>query len=445
MIVRARFLSLVVSALMCSVATAQVTVQTEDNVLEDGSAFLWVEAENAIELGGGPPENAQSGFILVDKNNPIQTITMDGDGNEVVNGGRDVLPADTDASGGAAIFHQLGAGGNAKWQVQFAIPATYYLYMHYSFFNRDNNTNYSNEDSIYVPPSFNANSRSDWIGYEGVDGTFEEAKEGDSNRDGWMPLPKDVVSEGGIETHNSTDEEYWEGQFQWAWMDVAVDMDENDAFVGGFGHGIVYDVTDGDVGSVLDFEISTREQYGVIDGLLFSTSNELLEVFSQDQMDEFFLNMGGAELPGDFDGSGVLDLPDVNMLSEEISKGSNNADFDVTGDGNVNGDDLNVWVRDLRKTWFGDANLDDEFNSGDLVEVFGAGKYETAEAANWAEGDWNADLAFNSSDLVAAFGDGGYEMGPRTDANAIPEPSACLLWLIGVATIARWRRTIKSR
>jgi hypothetical protein len=313
--------------------------------------------------------------------------------------------------------------------------------MHYSFFNRDDNTNYGNEDSIYVPPSFNANSRSDWIGFEGIDAFFEEEKIGDSDRDGWMPLGKDVVSEGGVETHNSTDEEYWEGQFHWAWMDVAVDMDENNAFVGDLGHGIQYEVTDDQVGTVLDFEISARENYGVIDGLLFSTSPDLLLDFAQDQLDEFFLNLGGT-LVGDFDNSGVLDLPDVNLLSEEIAQGSDNPVFDVTGDGSVNSDDLNMWVKDLRGTWFGDANLDDEFNSGDLVAVFAAGEYEDPIAGNstWAEGDWNADLDFDSGDLVAAFAGGGYEQGPVQAVNAVPEPSACLLCAIGLAMFARRRR-----
>ena len=433
---------LVVSSL-CSVSFGQkVTVQSEDDVLPDGSAFLWIEAESAVELGGGAPEDATTGFILVDSQNPKKTITETNDGSEVINGGRDVLPEDTNASGGGAIFHDIVGGGNAKWNLQFAIPADYYLYTHYSFYNRDNNTNYGNEDSIYVAPGFNLNSRDDWIGFEGVDAEGEP-KTGDSNRDGWMPLPKDVVSEGGVETHNSTDEEYWEGFFAWAHLDVAVDMDENNAFVSDVGHGIRYDVKEEDVGTVLSYEISTREQYGVIDGMLFSTSDTLLDDFSQDQLDEFFLNMEGT-LVGDFDQSGLLDLPDVNMLSEEIAGKGNDPAFDVTGDGMVDEADLTLWVKGLRGTWFGDSNLDDEFNSGDLVLVFARGEYEDDIVGNstWDDGDWNADLEFNSSDLVAAFTDGGYEQGPAARGNAVPEPSAAILCLLGVAMLARRRRRV---
>ena len=40
-------------------------------------------------------------------------------------------------------------------------------------------------------------------------------------------------------------------------------------------------------------------------------------------------------------------------------------------------------------------------NSGDFVEVFTAGKYETDQAARWSDGDWNSDERFDSSDFVA--------------------------------------------
>ena len=73
-------------------------------------------------------------------------------------------------------------------------------------------------------------------------------------------------------------------------------------------------------------------------------------------------------------------------------------------------------------TYVGDSNLDGEFNSSDFVVVFTAGKYESGEAATYAEGDWNGDMLFNSSDFVAAFGQGGYERGPKPAA--VPEPSS---------------------
>ena len=96
-----------------------------------------------------------------------------------------------------------------------------------------------------------------------------------------------------------------------------------------------------------------------------------------------------------------------------------------------------IWIRTLRETWVGDSNLDNEFNSSDLVQIFGEGRYETGESAGWASGDWNGDMLFNSSDLVFAFSDGGYEMGPLVQPAAVPEPSSIVLLLLGVVLLKR--------
>ena len=74
------------------------------------------------------------------------------------------------------------------------------------------------------------------------------------------------------------------------------------------------------------------------------------------------------------------------------------------------------------------------------MTIFGAAKYETGEAATWAEGDWNGDGAFNSSDFVAAFSGGGYEKGPRDGGlQVVPEPSSVVL-LVGLAGLLTLRR-----
>ena len=50
-----------------------------------------------------------------------------------------------------------------------------------------------------------------------------------------------------------------------------------------------------------------------------------------------------------------------------------------------------IWVKGVKHTWHGDANLDGEFNSGDLVHVYEVGEYQTGKDASWSEGDWNND------------------------------------------------------
>jgi hypothetical protein len=169
----------------------------------------------------------------------------------------------------------------------------------------------------------------------------------------------------------------------------------------------------------------------------------LLEDFTQAQMDAFFLNLEeNPGIRGDFDASGGLELADINLLSAEIVAGTNTASFNLNGDAVVDGDDLTVWVKDLKKTWFGDANLDGEFGSADLVAVFDVGKFEKNEAATWDQGDWNGDGFFGSGDLVRAFQDGGYELGPVVAAT-VPEPSTLvLLSFAGLALLRKRRRSI---
>ncbi len=151
----------------------------------------------------------------------------------------------------------------------------------------------------------------------------------------------------------------------------------------------------------------------------------------------------GADVPGDFDGDGSLTANDVNLLTAEIKSGENNSRFDLNQDSLVDRTDHNIWVKDLKNAWLGDANLDNEFNSSDLVAVFVSGKYEDGVPMNagWEEGDWNADGDFDSSDFVAAFADGGYELGPRPEAlNAVPEPAGWTLLLFGICCVRILRR-----
>ncbi|MCA9168780.1 MAG: PEP-CTERM sorting domain-containing protein [Planctomycetales bacterium] len=154
------------------------------------------------------------------------------------------------------------------------------------------------------------------------------------------------------------------------------------------------------------------------------------------------VNIGGGGLRGDFNNDGILDAADIDALTGESASGANNLAYDLTGDSVVDGSDVAEWIKadDIKKSWIGDANLDGEFNTSDLVVLFSGGKYETGEAAVWSTGDFTGDGLFTTSDLVSALSDGGYEAGTRAAVAAVPEPASATLLLLGSLAMLRRRR-----
>ena len=146
---------------------------------------------------------------------------------------------------------------------------------------------------------------------------------------------------------------------------------------------------------------------------------------------------------GDFNYDTLTDCKDLDLLTPQINAGTNDILFDITGDKLVNFEDLEMYVYDIRNTYFGDANCDGEFNSHDMVSVFVAGLYENdiEDDAVWSTGDWNADGDFTSDDIVLSFVGGGYEQGPKSATAAmVPEPTSLVLVLTGLAWLALGRR-----
>ena len=131
-----------------------------------------------------------------------------------------------------------------------------------------------------------------------------------------------------------------------------------------------------------------------------------------------------AGFPGDFDADGQITVADIDLLSAEIRSGSNESFFDINSDGAVSLDDQVFLINDILQTYFGDANLDFEFNSSDWVHVFTIGEYETSISVGWAGGDWDASGFFTSTDIVTALLYGGYEAGPRVGAPIGVSPEA---------------------
>lgn len=148
----------------------------------------------------------------------------------------------------------------------------------------------------------------------------------------------------------------------------------------------------------------------------------------------------------DLNGDGECTGADIDALGAALREGSMDPKFDVNGDGNVDLADHEFLIESappMFNTYYGDSNLDGQFNSTDFVFVFTAGEYEDGVDDNsvWATGDWNGDMEFDSSDFVRAFTRGGYEEGVRpATAAAVPEPSSLVLLLIGLLPMMRRRR-----
>ncbi|MCA9168063.1 MAG: Ig-like domain-containing protein [Planctomycetales bacterium] len=118
---------------------------------------------------------------------------------------------------------------------------------------------------------------------------------------------------------------------------------------------------------------------------------------------------------GDLDHNGQLQAADLDQMGAAIRSGSTSRDFDFNGDKSVDNVDRQRLIESVFGTHVGDSNLDGEFGTTDLVQVFQLGQYEDELEHNssWASGDWDGDGEFGTSDLVYAFQRGGFEAGRR--------------------------------
>ena len=195
------------------------------------------------------------------------------------------------------------------------------------------------------------------------------------------------------------------------------------------------------------WNINSRED-GVLITHEFTAASDLLFLQLGTDAEDFPDNNGhisaltleilGAGVAGDFNGNGMRDPDDLDLMVPAMV--NDDPKFDLNGDGSVNHADRLFWIEELTNTYYGDANFDGQFNSSDFVTVFSAAKYEKDEPATWAEGDWNGDGRFNSSDFVIAFGGAGYEKGLREGGlQVVPEPSGILLLAVGCLAARRRR------
>ena len=138
----------------------------------------------------------------------------------------------------------------------------------------------------------------------------------------------------------------------------------------------------------------------------------------------------------------------IDELTTAIRDGSNDLQFDINRDANVDAADRDFLIEYILNTLPGDSDLDGYFSSSDFVTAFRAGNYEKGipDSATWTSGDWNGDGQFTTNDFVAAFQSGRYEE-PQLAVSVVPEPSSQFRFVILATLVAShlWRQRRRAQ
>jgi len=148
------------------------------------------------------------------------------------------------------------------------------------------------------------------------------------------------------------------------------------------------------------------------------------------------------EMP-DFDGDGDVDGDDLDILRFWINLGTDDLHYDLDNDGDADPDDLNYmiandlqWVNGASAgygTVGGDFYLDGVVDNTDLTRL--AANYGLS--ARWADGNANFDNTIDNTDLTILATNYGYT-APGLDA--VPEPASLSLLAAGALALGRRRR-----
>ena len=162
------------------------------------------------------------------------------------------------------------------------------------------------------------------------------------------------------------------------------------------------------------------------------------------QPQELWLRVVTDSISGDFDNDGNYSCADIDALVATIANGSDDANFDLTGDGQVNNQDLQAWLVEAGAAELpsgspflaGDANLDGAVDVSDF-NVWNANKFTAF--ASWCRGDFTADGFVDASDFNVWNGN---KFKGADSPNAVPEPeSGCAAFLLAGLMIFVSRRS----
>ena len=339
-----------------------VTEQTAANLL-GGRPYLWVEGESASSIEGTPG----STWAIAEKGGPEMSFVSAGTSVPI-------MPATSNASGDKAIYSQGNNFGDvehtslAHYQLKFITPGTYQFYLRQSQYDSNNNGNFLNEDSIFLPPEFNKNTDTDWIGFQSEQ--FDEAglivnpppaiptpgyaldpsgwtpQDGDHTRDGLLELANWGIKDKGVWVQHTPDPvsnpDMLSANVNFNWYHRPAyqgTTPPGNGFDGFFGLRNQFVVTEEMVGEVVNFEMGMREVNIAIDGFMFIQvndlvieegadypTNDILDIYSQAELDAAILPVA---IAGDYNGNGTVDAADYVVWRNGDSPDDTQAGYDL--------------------------------------------------------------------------------------------------------------------
>ncbi len=143
--------------------------------------------------------------------------------------------------------------------------------------------------------------------------------------------------------------------------------------------------------------------------------------------------------PCDFDASGSCNGADIDLIILDMSTGTNNLLFDLTGDNVVDTSDRDEWlaqaaaVNGFAESYLlGDANLDGKVTAADLNDL---GRHWQESTAAWTKGDFTGDGRISAPDLNLLGTNWQTTIAPGVPADAVPEPSNIVLFSMAVLSL----------
>ena len=140
---------------------------------------------------------------------------------------------------------------------------------------------------------------------------------------------------------------------------------------------------------------------------------------------------------GDINLDDVLDTGDIDAIFDAISAGTTDTFFDLTGEGDIDQADAEMLIQNILFTNYGDANFDWAVDVTDL-NLWKANRFQSG--MNWARGDFNGYGATDVGDLNLWKAYRFQFFGPPA-AMTLPEPTTIILLGAAAPLMLRKRKS----